>query len=148
MTEVEAMEKLKHERIVQYIRHEEIADDRDPVKLSKTLLNCRSAGATMVEMLTKNPLWPTLKAPQLMYQIVKKEQPRYDLDPTVSSEAKEILDAVLVYDQERRPTAKQLLNHTCPAGMKPSASIKSLPYNFVYKFDDYYPEPVLIPSVV
>jgi len=66
----------------------------------------------MVEMLTKNPLWPTLKAPQLMYQIVKKEQPRYDLDPTVSSEAKEILDAVLVYDQERRPTANQLLKYT------------------------------------
>jgi len=30
MTEVEAMEQLKHERIVQYIRHEVIADERDP----------------------------------------------------------------------------------------------------------------------
>jgi len=73
---------------------------------------CRSAGATMVEMLTKKPLWPTLKAPQLMYQIVKREQPQYKLDQFVSSEAKQILDAVLIYDQEKRPTAKQLLNHT------------------------------------
>jgi len=30
MAEVEAMEKLKHERIVQYIRHEVIPDERDP----------------------------------------------------------------------------------------------------------------------
>jgi len=66
----------------------------------------------MVEMLTKNPLWPTLKGPQLMYKIVQKEQPQYDLDPSVSSEARGILDAVLIYDQDRRPTAKQLLNHT------------------------------------
>jgi len=66
----------------------------------------------MVEMLTKKPLWPTLKTPQLMYQIVKKEQPQYNLETSVGSEARTILDAVLIYDQERRPTAKQLLNHS------------------------------------
>jgi len=30
MKEVEAMEQLKHERIVQYIRHEVLPDEREP----------------------------------------------------------------------------------------------------------------------
>jgi len=65
----------------------------------------------MVEMLTKKPLWPTLETLQLMYKISNFDPPQYDLPQSVSSEARELLDAVLIYDQERRPTAKQLLSH-------------------------------------
>jgi len=66
----------------------------------------------MVEMLTKEPLWPTLSNIHLMHKILIREKPQFDLDPSVSEGAKQFLDDVLVYYQYLRPSAKQLLDHT------------------------------------
>jgi len=75
----------------------------------------------MVEMLTTSPLWPTLNSIQLIYQISQKAKPKYDLDPSVSEGAKQLLDDVLVYDQDQRPSAEELLNRpwfgTASSGM-------------------------------
>ncbi|KAF6034815.1 MAP3K2 [Bugula neritina] len=107
MKEVKMMEKLKHHhRIVSYIKHELVSHELHPANI-----NCRSAGATMVEMLTKNPPWPKLKSVQWTFKITQKQKPEYTLPPSTSQTARNLLTDIFNYDEKARPTSEQLLAH-------------------------------------
>jgi len=72
---------------------------------------CRSVGATLVEMFTKQPPWCELEEFQMMYRIGKKERPQYHLEHSVSLDAREFLDTTFNYNYDRRSTAEDLLKH-------------------------------------
>ncbi|KAF6034814.1 MAP3K2 [Bugula neritina] len=99
MKEVKMMEKLKHHhRIVSYIKHELISHE---------LFH----GATMVEMLTKNPPWPKLTSVQWTFKINQKQKPEYTLPPSTSQTARNFLTDIFNYDEKTRPTSEQLFAH-------------------------------------
>jgi len=71
----------------------------------------RSAGATLVEMLTTKPPWYRLNKFQLILEIKLKSRPEYVLGSSLGLEVKKVLDAIFNYDSERRPSAEELLGH-------------------------------------
>jgi len=71
----------------------------------------RSAGATVVEMLTTQPPWHKLTDFQVMYNITLKMKPGYVLNFGVTIEARSFLDVIFNYDSQKRPSAEELLEH-------------------------------------
>jgi len=71
----------------------------------------RSAGATLVEMLTSHPPWYKLTNYQVMFRIGKNEKPEYVLDSSLGPEVRSFLEVIFDYNGERRPSAEELLEH-------------------------------------
>jgi len=71
----------------------------------------RSAGATMVEMLTQKSLWPRLNQIQWMFQLRQQQKPEYTLHPSVSQTARNLLTGIFNYKDRIRPRAEQCLGH-------------------------------------
>jgi len=71
----------------------------------------RSAGATVVEMLTRHPPWYKLKDFQVMFRIGIKEKPENLLDSSLGPEVRSFLAVTFNYNSERRPSAEELLEH-------------------------------------
>jgi len=71
----------------------------------------RSAGATVVEMLTTQPPWSKLTIYEVVYRIGQREKPEYVLDSSLGAAVRNFLDEIFNYDSERRPSAEELLVH-------------------------------------
>lgn len=72
---------------------------------------CRSIGATVVEMLTKNPPWHELEPMAALFKIANEKKARYKLGDHVSSQAREFIEKAFL-EASDRPSANDLLSHS------------------------------------
>lgn len=70
----------------------------------------RSIGATVVEMLTKNPPWHELEPMAALFKIAKEGRAKFTLGDHVSTLAHKFIEQTFL-DETNRPNALALLQH-------------------------------------